>query len=245
MDDATSELSVLLRWWEENPTANVGLNCEASGLVVLDVDPRHGGDDALFELERELGAVPTTAEALTGGGGQHILFRNPGGSFRREIAPGVDIKSAGYIVAPPSIHPSGRSYVWGEDPDEVGIADVPATWLARMTQVSRGAVPARNDETTDSLKWIPARVYAAVLTGRAIDGGGWMTCPFHKGGNERTPSFQVQEALWSCYACEPILGKRVLGGDIYELASLLWGYPLPLSGTDFLIVRSRLRETFS
>lgn len=55
--------------------ANVGIATgPASSLVVLDIDPRHGGDDSLADLQSEHGALPLTVTALTGGGGQHHYF---------------------------------------------------------------------------------------------------------------------------------------------------------------------------
>jgi hypothetical protein len=246
MHDGTCDLAQVFKWWKAAPAANIGIACEASGLVVVDFDPRNGGEDALFELERELGALPSTPTALTGGGGAHVLLRNPGGSFRREIAPGVDIKANGYIVAPPSLHPSGKPYSWEIGPEEAEVADVPRAWLERMQgQTRRQAAPGINPETTDSLKWVPASVYAPVLTGRPVDADGWMQCPFHKDGNERTPSFRADKTLWACYACEPLLDKDVMGGNVFDLAALLWGYGVPLSPIDYSIVRGRLGKLFS
>jgi hypothetical protein len=247
MDDATSDLATVFGWWERVPHANVGINCEASGLVVLDVDPRNDGEDSLHDLLRELGTLPRTIEAHSGGGGQHILFRNPGGSFRREVGPGVDVKCSGYIVAPPSIHPSGEAYVWSVDgdPADVALAELPAPWLERVrVQTRTGPTPKVNPNSTDDLKQIAALDYAPMLCGREVDAAGWMQCPFHKGGEERTPSFRADGALWACYACEPIGGKATMGGNIYDLAALLWAYPVPLSPVNFSIVRSRLIKEF-
>jgi hypothetical protein len=55
-------------WWRRWPQANLGaITGVASGLVVLDVDPRHGGSDALAELEAINGLLSRTVESLTGG----------------------------------------------------------------------------------------------------------------------------------------------------------------------------------
>jgi hypothetical protein len=193
-----------------------------------------------------LGKLPITFEAFSGGGGQHILFRHPGGSFRASLGDGVDIKDAGYIVAPPSIHPSGSAYLWSVDgdPAEVRIADLPEPWLARMRRPVVTAARQRNTATDDDLRRIPASVYVERIAGRRADDFGWVTCPFHKDGCERTPSFKVDGALWSCFACEPLNGQQVLGGNIYTLAGLLWGYPMPLQGSDFMECRERLQGIF-
>ena len=53
----------------------------------LNIDPRHGGDDALAELEAKHGALPPTWRFLTGGGGEYMLFCHPGGVVKNS-APG-------------------------------------------------------------------------------------------------------------------------------------------------------------
>ena len=97
LNDATIDTSRIQEWWSHWPDANVGIVTGArSGLVVVDVDPRNGGDDRLANLERTQGALPKTIESLTGGGGQHFFFQHPGGSIKsRPIAKGVDIKADG------------------------------------------------------------------------------------------------------------------------------------------------------
>lgn len=121
-------------WFERWPDANVGLITGGlSGLVVLDVDISHAGADSLAALEREHGALPTTLEAVTGGGGRHIYFRHPGHPVMNRVAlrPGIDVRGdGGCVVAPPSVHSSGRHYAWvsGRSPDEVPLAPLPH-WL--------------------------------------------------------------------------------------------------------------------
>lgn len=74
----------------------------ASGLLVIDIDPAHGGrlDPAIM--------CPTHTVA-SGGGGWHLYYQHPGTPVRSRPMPdrgGVDIKAdGGYVVAPPSIHP--------------------------------------------------------------------------------------------------------------------------------------------
>ncbi len=102
---ATVDKGTIAGWWEHWPTANVGVLTGArSGLLVIDVDPRHGGDEALFRLEQEHGPLPLTVEAFTGGGGRHLYFQHPGGELRSfELAPGLEVKADGsFVVAPPS-----------------------------------------------------------------------------------------------------------------------------------------------
>ncbi|MBK8172770.1 MAG: bifunctional DNA primase/polymerase [Sandaracinaceae bacterium] len=114
--DATTRASQIANWWEKYPQANVGIRTGVeSGLFVLDVDPRHGGDAALAELEHQHGALPATIDASTGGGGRHLWFAMPGTDARNRTGfrPGLDIRGkGGFAVVPPSNHKSGRRYEW-------------------------------------------------------------------------------------------------------------------------------------
>ena len=148
--DATKDEGTIRRWFETWPNANIGIATGAvSGIIVLDVDA-HGdvnGEESLASLEKELGTLPKTVEAITGGGGRHILFLYPGGAVRNRTAlrPGLDVKAdGGYIVAPQSLHPSGRPYAWDVEHhlDEVQIAEAPAWLLDLIRKSARGKAPA-------------------------------------------------------------------------------------------------------
>lgn len=70
-------------WFKHWPDANIEIvSGEISNLIVLDIDPAHGGDASLDRLERELGQLPVTIEAITGGEGRHLYFAHPGGLIR-------------------------------------------------------------------------------------------------------------------------------------------------------------------
>jgi hypothetical protein len=249
--EATDDLAQTFLTWKRYPEANIGLACHQSDLVVLDVDPRHGGDDTLAEREKQWGALPATIEAETGGGGWHYFFPHCGGTLRGKLGAGLDVKDHGYVVAPPSLHPSGRPYVWGVDghPDDVPLALLPDEWVDQLRIVVSsnkppGVAASAGGASPDPLRRIPAADYVRKLTGREPDRHGYFQCPFHGGGNERTPSLKVKDVVWSCFACEPLLGKRCQGGNCYDLAALLWGFAAPPRGADYLEVKARLRGLF-
>lgn len=148
LKDATTDQEQIFKWWHMWPTANVGIvTGEVSGLVVLDIDPRHGGNESIKKLQTEYGTFQDKVFAKTGGGGWHILFAHPGvkignvqGTPDRpgKLGPGLDIRGdGGYIVAPPSHHASGGVYSWGVAPT-VGLPDIPE-WLKTILTEKRQA----------------------------------------------------------------------------------------------------------
>lgn len=141
---ATDDSGIVKGWFGyQAPEANLGVVTDR--LVALDVDPRHGGDESLAELERAHGALPATWRVLTGGGGHHVIFTCPAGvnvaSTQARDSPllgaGLDVRArSGYLVAPPSQHISGRPYAWSVDhhPADVPLAEPPGWLLARLAK---------------------------------------------------------------------------------------------------------------
>lgn len=116
-------------WWKRWPDANVIIITGAkSGIVAIDVDPRHQGDES-WKVWAASHALPPTPISITGSGGQHIVFKHPGSEIRNtvDLLPGVDFRGdGGYILAPPSMHASGREYAWDTEfhPEDVPLADM-------------------------------------------------------------------------------------------------------------------------
>ncbi len=134
--DATTDERRIRAWWRQWPDANVAVATgRDSGLMVIDVDPRHNGDDTWDALQHEL-AVPPTWEVRTGGGGLHAYFGYPAGAAitigAAVLGPGVDHRGdGGYVVAPPSNHASGNAYFWDVLEGEP-LAELPTTLAERL-----------------------------------------------------------------------------------------------------------------
>jgi hypothetical protein len=138
--NATVDKVLIDRWWSAGTPYNIGIRTgKPSGIVAVDIDPRHGGDVTLADLERRNGPLPATWRFFTGSGGQHLLFRHPGGTVPNsagKVGPGVDARAdGGFIVAPPSLHICGRRYTisLAHHPDDVPLADMP-DWLAALVR---------------------------------------------------------------------------------------------------------------
>ncbi|MFC1639216.1 bifunctional DNA primase/polymerase [Gemmatimonadota bacterium] len=155
--EASSDPAVVEHLWNDYPSANVGVLTGAkSGIAVLDVDPRNGGDESLDALLLEYGKLPDTPTVLTGGGGQHYYFMYPSGFVLRsmKLRPGLDFKAdGGLVVAPPSRHVSGNEYVWevSSHIDGGPCAPVPE-WLAELTQRPERDETPREAPTPDDIQ---------------------------------------------------------------------------------------------
>lgn len=141
--DATTDPAWLAAHWR--PGFNIGARVP-SGLVVIDTDPRHGGEENLLHLAAELGGLPPTLTCFSGrgDGGRHRYYRHPGGDLTGKRLPeGVDLKDhRGYVVLPPSLHPAtGKPYQWSEP--AVDIARCP-DWLATILRVPKRPAPAKH-----------------------------------------------------------------------------------------------------
>lgn len=127
-------------WWEKNPSYNIGIRTgSGSGVMVLDVDCKElDGEAELSRLIAAHGPLPETPWQWTGQGehgrGKQFFFcwfegaRNTAGS-KGGLAPGIDTRGeGGYVVAAPSLHPSGVHYQWEAKPSRTPLAQAP-TWL--------------------------------------------------------------------------------------------------------------------
>lgn len=142
--DASPDPARIIEWWGNWPRANIGMPTGAgTGLLVVDIDPQHGGEESLNLLFSKYGRFPDTAEQITGGGGRHFVFRYPAIAVPKTLAPGIDLKGeGGYIVVAPSVHPSGNAYQWdGLEGAKalLKLADPPAWLLECIVAARRGS----------------------------------------------------------------------------------------------------------
>ena len=156
LDDWTTQGSTdptqIRQWWQEWPTANVGIVTGlASGIGVLDTDPRNGGDVALEAFLEQHGPLPETPMALTGSiGGTHRFFTISEDLPGCKPAPGLDLQLSGQqVVAAPSV--TTRAYCWeaSAEPDDVPLAPLP-TWLLDIAR-AKAAAKASGVDMPDTL----------------------------------------------------------------------------------------------
>lgn len=147
LHDASRDRRTVTRWWSGRPKANVAIATGPSGgLVVLDFDARHGGLETLQQIQIDHGPLPKTLLVATGGGGLHYFFGYPAdedvASGAAVLGPGADIRArGGYIVAPPSVHSSGKHYEWINAPCDVQLAALPPSILTLLRERKKKRAP--------------------------------------------------------------------------------------------------------
>jgi Bifunctional DNA primase/polymerase, N-terminal len=129
---ATTDPNRINNWWSSG-AFNIGIATgPGSGVWVLDPD-NEDHEGWLRKHEAIHGALPPTVEAITGKG-RHLYFKWPLGKKIQNVQNRGDFPDVrgdgGYVLAPPSIHPSGRAYAWSVD-SAGAFADAP-DWLIEL-----------------------------------------------------------------------------------------------------------------
>ena len=204
---AAPRVQVIEGWWRQWPDSNIGVvTGGVSGVVVLDVDPRNGGDASLAEMEQRFGALPLTPEVRTGGGGRHLWFRAPRQAVpSRVVLPGLDVKGeGGVVIVPPSVHPSGARYAWapGRDPETVPLGAAPS-WFVDAPASGRYEQPGDDTVGADVRTPTERATFAALWAQAGVvitPGDHQYLCPFHP---DHHPSLHVDAdgCRWYCFGC--------------------------------------------
>lgn len=213
--DATDDPETIRRWWDDTPDANIGISLGANGIWVLDVDGPSGATK-LRELEAQHGALSPTYEVVTGreeGGGKHRLYRQPAdGRIVRNGKPWglkekLEVKGAGgYVLAPPSIHPSGRAYLASGKWSQIAEAD---DWLlAICLQEDKTERPRAPRKPYDSTVGPDGTAYGKA----ALDGELDYVSDTFADGNRHHPGLESSGRVASL----------INGGELPETAAQVW-----------------------
>lgn len=103
----------VINWFSNLVNAGIGVvTGRVSNMVVLDVE-----SDCPYPIEDLLRKYPTQMYSKTGSGGYHLFYQYPINvsrvANRVGIFEGADLRAdGGFIVLPPTIHPSGNRYEW-------------------------------------------------------------------------------------------------------------------------------------
>ena len=235
--DATRDTAEIESFWARWPDANIGIATgSASALVVIDVDPRNGGLETFEKLQAELGPLPETPMVSTGGDGAHLLFDLPPITVRKHTAgPGIDVLGEGcMMVAPPSLHVSGKRYSWEEGLclDDMRRASLPRSWLERLN----GSRACSSDSAKSNAITIPQGQRNTHLT--KVAGG------LRRSGLSDSTILAALKAE-NADKCDPPLDEA----EVEKIAASVARYPLPApaKGEDPAehVMRALLQDNFN
>jgi Bifunctional DNA primase/polymerase, N-terminal len=232
-ENATSDKVELEKRWLRNPDANIIRR--VYGTVVIDVETEEGhpqeakqarlrgekfGIEALEELQekRKLGRLPKTFMYSTWSGGLHITYNRPqigaDKTFKTKLAPGVELKSKGIVMMPPSVR-DGKSY---KMLDDAAIADFPEKWVEFSIKEGpdreewdrvrpRGSGPTLCEEhgiTMNQVMTLPSDA-------RQTSDGYLIKHPIHGAAGDGNLYINTSKDLWCCYhsACDNSGGDPV------------------------------------
>jgi hypothetical protein len=221
----------LVKSWFGSSLTNIGLVMGWNGLVVIDFDNLEAhtkwmiwcGRKGSIALEVALNSYQVQTAR-----GMHVYIRLPFSVHTTKL-PGIDIKGSGYVLVPPSLHPSGVAYQERNPSAPIimieALSDIlPAELLTINTEYTGGVVnpvpfqansedPWQSaeqvlDPKKDLVNQVRARYQIEQFFPQAVHSGGngrWMMakCPFH---DDHDPSFwiDVSRQICGCYSgCTP------------------------------------------
>jgi hypothetical protein len=129
LKDATTDVEQIRQWWQREPAANIGY-ATGNGIAVVDIDEIGSWTDLLEDAKAP---TPDTTRVETSRGWQ-LFFRTttPVRNSAGKLKAGIDVRGdGGYVVLPPSVHPSGHVYRWDRNGEP---ADLPQWLYERLNE---------------------------------------------------------------------------------------------------------------
>lgn len=172
--NASNDSAQIEQWWQQWPDAIPGISCELSGLVVFDCDLK----PAIKAVEAVDGKPAVKARVAVDGvaaflailredsvdfcqfpavriqsGGIHMYCKAPAGfepsNAAGSLPAGIDVRSAGHVIAPGAVMPNGRRYLVTDGTPNLPLAfmagnipELPAKLRARLEVGKPLGVPA-------------------------------------------------------------------------------------------------------
>ena len=133
--DATTDKGLIRSWWMQQRDANIGIATgQKSGIVVVDIDQGKGANYSEL-LVGEVSPLAFNTRKIATGAGLHFYYRYPidatVGNSQNRLGKYIDVKSdGGYVIAPPSVHFSGRRYEILNDTTK--LLDLPEEWIEKL-----------------------------------------------------------------------------------------------------------------
>lgn len=214
-------------WFPSRKRANLGLLLDG-GLTVLDFDNLA----AYIQWRKENPALAQTYTSATGRGAHVYLRLDKCAQKTRSFwgggeAPSGELKATGVIVAPPSIHPTGKEYRVLVDRPILGVGGVDELGVVVGPEITYNAPPqtpyihfgedavGRIKQMVPILDWL-----SRITTPYPRNQREWLAlCPFH---HDRNPSLGIWPAEASCYCFSPAC-RANRKTDVINCAAYWWG----------------------
>ena len=244
--ESSSDIAKVHTWWETNAEYNIGVNCKASGFLVIDIDPRSGGDLAYDKFEAYVeGALPPTVEATTGQyevngkiiRGRHLFYKCSEnedliGNLSKLGFKGIDVKHNGYVLIAPSRHFSGITYEWveGKEPWSIPMAEAPEELLIPLRKNKRSFGSNRYQGADwDSL------LEDSVSQGVDVDG---ILNDGIEEGERAVKLFQLACSLANKFPIKEAVGREALISFMIRFNGEKVNPPMPLEGPNSVIMHT-------
>lgn len=131
--DATTDISIIDKWWADDPHMNVAFSPHTVGLGIVDIDGDEG-EASWQKWQAENGEFPPTYTVRTPRGGRHLYYRGILPATQSKLGVHVDTRGVGsYALVPPSRVGSGDYRL--EDPRQP--AELPPTVGAFLERLKR------------------------------------------------------------------------------------------------------------
>lgn len=210
----------IIKWWTDYPDANIGVvTGRISGVVVVDCDPKNGGDARPIVKE-----YPTGLIQRTGSGGYHLFYKYPENvdwvqnQTKADGRNGIDIRAdGGYVVVAPSTHDSGKQYEFVRidqptDPppfairrtDHVSTSNQEEPWVTELLQGAQ--VGNRNDTMARLVGYFASKKIPIDITRQTL-------LNWNAKNDQPLPNKEIEATLRSIYRIEHERRPRVVGRE--------------------------------
>ena len=163
--DAANDVAKIKAAWSQQPNLNIGIvTGKENGIVVVDIDGDEGKTSWSNLIKQH--AYKSKTLKITTGKGWHLYFKYPTVCSvvknRVKFVEGIDIRAdGGYIVAAPSVHPSGRKYQVARSVDFSELEELP-DWLLNLILDKNSAVEMGATDVTLNSQKLPMDVENAL-----------------------------------------------------------------------------------
>lgn len=168
-DEATTDEAKIVTWWRKWPSAQIGIACGPSGIVVVDLDvsaEKNGVEK--WNVLKGFDSEDCSLIATTPRKGRHLVYRVPegmrftNGTDVVEKDSGIDVRAAGgYIIAPSPASPD-RGYEKNSEGNflETSPSDLtePPPWVQMILPTENGSRlfgGSRRDGVRESARPVP------------------------------------------------------------------------------------------